>query len=209
LRPRRLLVVLDNCEHLVTACAELADHLLRNCPELTILATSREPLQIAGETVWQVLTLSVPAAGTKNLKLVEASEAVRLFVQRAASASPGFVLTESNAWAISRLCRRLDGIPLALELASARVTVLSVELITDRLDDVLELLTAGRRLAPARQQTLRATLDWSYGLLEDREQRLFERLSVFAGGWTLEAAEAICADDGIVVEAVLDLLGNW
>src|SRR5262245_13629283 len=209
LRARRSLLVLDNCEHVVVACAELAQHLLQACPGLRILATSRESLGIAGERVWRVPSLSLPAAeADTSFEHIAQSEAVRLFAERAASVLPGFALTERNAPAVARLCLRLDGIPLALELAAARVTVLPVEQLAERLDDALRLLTAGSRTAPARQQTLRATLDWSYGLLTDREQRLFDRLSVFAGGWTLEAAEAVCAGEGIEHGQVLELVAR-
>jgi predicted ATPase len=186
LRHWPLLLVLDNCEHIVEAVAVLAEHLLRNCPQLTIVATSREALGVAGETTWRVPSLSLPALDSPaTLQEVQQSEAVQLFLQRAAAAQPEFALTERNAPAIVTLTRRLDGIPLALELAAARVTVLSAEQIAARLDHALLLLTSGSRTAPARQQTLRATLDWSVKLLSRREQQLFERLSVFpaAGLW--------------------------
>ena len=191
--PRRLLLVLDNCEHLVAACAALAETLLRACPGLQILATSRESLGVPGETRWPVPPLSVPGAAALPVARLAESEAVRLFVERAASLSPGFALTEANAAAVAEVSRRLDGIPLALELAAARVRTLSVEQIAARLDRRLRLLTSGRRAAPPHQQTLRASLDWSYDLLAEPERRLLGRLSVFAGGWTLEAAEAVCA----------------
>ena len=212
LHPQRVLLVLDNCEHMVDACAGLADELLRACPDLTILATSREPLGIAGETAWRVPSLSLPdgdgAPGgeTRDAWAFDAHEAVRLFVERAQAARPDFALTASNAPAVIRICRRLDGIPLALELAGARVTGLSVAQIADRLDDRFRLLTSGSRTARPRQRTLRATLDWSYDLLVDAERALLRRLAVFAGGWTLEAAEAVCAWDRIEPPDVLDLL---
>jgi predicted ATPase/DNA-binding CsgD family transcriptional regulator/DNA-binding XRE family transcriptional regulator len=202
-----LLLVLDNCEHLVEGCAQLADYLLRCCPELRILATSREPLDIEGEIAWRVPSLSLPGSAPATApELLQCSEAVQLFVHRAAAVLPSFELNEANAPAVGRLCERLDGIPLALELAAARVAVLSVQQIFDRLDDALRLLASGHRLVPARQQTLRATLDWSYRLLTAPEQRLLDRLAVFAGGWTLEAAEAIVAMDGLDAFEVLDLL---
>jgi transcriptional regulator with XRE-family HTH domain len=182
LRTRRLLLVLDNCEHVIVACAELAKRLLQACPELHILATSREPLGIAGESIWRVPSLSLPAGEeVTSFDHIAQAEAVQLFAERAASVLPSFALTERNAPAVAQLCRRLDGIPLALELAAARATVLSVEQLAERLDDALRLLTAGSRTAPARQQTLRATLDWSYSLLTDLERRLFVRLAVFSG----------------------------
>ena len=207
LRRAPLLMILDNCEHLVGACARLADTLLRSCPELRILATSREPLDVAGEVVWRVPSLSLPEAPPRS-EQVEDTEAVRLFVERARAALPAFALTEQNARAVADVCRRLDGIPLALELAAAHVPLLSVGQIAERLDDALGLLTRGSRLAPARQQTVRATLDWSYGLLTPPERRLFARLAVFAGGWTLEAAEAVAGTDGLAPRAVLPVLGR-
>lgn len=209
LRLRQLLLVLDNCEHLVVACAMLADTLLRNCRELRILATSREVMGVAGETAWQVPTLSLPNSQQQpRLEQVAQSEAVRLFVDRAQAALPSFVLGKVNAAAVAKLCCKLDGIPLALELAAARVPVLSVEQIAKRLDDAIGLLTTGVRHAPARQRTLRATLEWSYQLLSKTEQQLFERLAVFAGGWTFEAVETICAGREIKHDEVLDLLAS-
>ncbi len=167
--------------------------LLQACPGLQVLATSRESLGVPGETRWPVPPLSVPGAAALPVARLAESEAVRLFVERAASLSPGFALTEGNAAAVAELCRQLDGIPLALELAAARVRTLSVEQIAARLDRRLRLLTSDRRAAPPHQQTLRASLDWSYDLLAEPERRLLGRPSVFAGGWTLEAAEAVCA----------------
>jgi non-specific serine/threonine protein kinase len=210
LKPQRLLLVLDNCEHLLEASARLADALLRACPHLSILATSREALGIAGETPWRVPSLSVPELrrGLPPETLAQA-EAVRLFVHRAVTAKQDFVLTERTAPAVAQICVRLDGIPLALELAAARVRVLPAEQLLGRLEDRFRLLTGGSRTAPARHQTLRAAVDWSYALLSDPERTLFARLSVFAGGWTLEAAEAVCADPdgaGIAPGEVLDLL---
>jgi 8-oxo-dGTP pyrophosphatase MutT (NUDIX family) len=180
---------------------------LRTCSKLQILATSREPLGIAGERVYRVPALTLPESDQqRTLEHVARSEAVQLFMDRARAVLPGFALTRHNAPGIAELCTRLDGIPLALELAAARVQVLHVGQITDRLGDSLNLLTVGGRTAPGRQQALRATIDWSYRLLSKPEQQLFGRLSVFAGGWTLEAAEAVCAGDGIAAGAVLDLL---
>lgn len=209
LQSRRLLLVLDNCEHLVATCAELAGQLLPVCPGLRLLATSREPLGIGGETVWRVPSLSVPEehASAAPEQLVR-SEAVRLFIERAQAALPGFVLTPGTTPAVGRICRRLDGIPLALELAAARVSVLSVEQIAERLDDALRLLVAGSRVALPRQQTLRATIEWSHDLLTATEQALLRRLAVFAGGWTLDAAEAVWADDAGLPGGALDLLAQ-
>ncbi|HEV7664709.1 MAG TPA: LuxR C-terminal-related transcriptional regulator [Chloroflexota bacterium] len=206
---KQLLLVLDNCEHVLDSCAQLANWLLGRCPELRILATSREPLGIGGETVWRLPSLTLPAAHDRStLVEVAASESAQLLIERVRMAIPTFALTNGTAAAIARICRRLDGIPLALELAAARVPVLSVEQLADRLDDALRLLTRGSRVAPVRQQTLRATLEWSYGLLSDSEQRLFRRLSVFAGGWTLEAAEVVCATGGIQRGELLDVLAR-
>ena len=217
LRPQRLLLVLDNCEHLVRPCAELADALLRACPNLRVLATSREVLRIAGETVWRVPPLGLaplpagPSSATGTsvpplLEQVEWSEAVRLFVARAAAALPEFTLTDGNAPTVARICYRLDGLPLAIELAAARVSALGLEQLAARLADRFRLLTSGSRMALPRHQTLHATLEWSYALLAEPERRLFEQLAVFAGGWTLEAAEAVGAGGGIEPTDVLELL---
>jgi predicted ATPase/DNA-binding CsgD family transcriptional regulator len=209
LRTGDTLLVLDNCEHLVAACAELVDALLRSCPGLKVLATSREALRVAGETAWPVPSLSLPDPG-----LVPGPEdamgygAVRLFVERAATAAPGFALTGENAGAVARICGRLDGIPLAIELAAARVRVLSPAQISARLDDRFLLLTGGGRVVMPRQRTLRATMDWSYGLLSEEEKMLFGRLSAFAGGFSLEAAEAVGAGGGVEEEEVLGLLSR-
>ena len=209
LRARRLLLVLDNCEHVLQACAELAESLLRGSEKLQILATSRQPLRVAGETVWRVPSLVIPdpraASGTDE---IAASEAVRLFCERARSVLPGFVLHDHNAAAVAQICRRLDGIPLAIELAAALVRLLGPEQILERLDHRFRLLVGGSRTAPSRQQTLQATLDWSFLQLQVEETILLRRLSVFAGGWTLEAAEAVVAGDGLVEEDVLELLGG-
>jgi len=205
-RGRALLLVLDNCEHLLDACAGLADALLRAGPRLRILATSREALGIAGENSWRVPSLALPDdARPASPDALLASEAVQLFVERARAALPSFALTARNARAVAQVCRRLDGMPLAIELAAARVRGLAVDQLAARLDQRFQLLTGGSRTALARQQTLRATVDWSYGLLDPDERRLFDQLSVFAGGFTLEGAEAVCAGDGPAAE-VLDVL---
>jgi predicted ATPase len=214
LRTRTLLLVLDNCEHLVAACASLAEMLLRDCPGLRILATSREGLGIAGETTWRVPSLSMPdvqqrGSGAPELAaILPQYEAVRLFIDRALAVAPGFAVTNENAPSVAQICHRLDGIPLALELAAARIRVLTPEQIAARLDDRLRLLTGGSRTALPRQQTLRALVDWSYDLLSEPERVVLGRLSVFLGGWTLEAAEAVCAGDGIEDVEVLDLLAQ-
>jgi predicted ATPase/class 3 adenylate cyclase/DNA-binding XRE family transcriptional regulator len=207
LREKHLLLVLDNCEHLIGACAQLADALLRACPQLTMLATSREVLGIAGEWAVRVPSLGLPEDGQpQSFTLVAASEAVRLLVERATAVQPNFALTEQNAAAVVQVCRRLDGIPLALELASARVRVLTIEQVAQRLDDCFRLLTGGSRTALPRQQTLHALIDWSHGLLAEPERVLLRRLAVFIGGWTLEAAEAVCSDNELERDQVLDLL---
>ena len=209
LKPKKALLVLDNCEHLIDACATLASTLLLSCKELKILATSREALGIAGERAWVVPSLSLPDPERQfPVEELARYEAVRLFVERANAVASGFELLEQNAPAVARLCWRLDGIPLAIELGAARTKVLSVEQILNRLEDSLKLLTGTDRTAPERQRTLRGTLDWSYELLSDPERRLFGRLSVFAGSWTLEAAEAVAVGDGIQEEDVLDLLSK-
>lgn len=206
LREKTLLLVLDNCEHLIDACAQLSEHLLTHCPDVCLLASSREALGIEGETSLRVPSLSLPDTNRPSSETLQQSEAVRLFVERATAALPGFALTDANAPAIAQVCHRLDGIALAIELAAARVKVLKVEQIATRLDDAFRLLTGGSRTALPRQQTLRATIDWSYSLLSDAERVLLRRLAVFAGGWTLEAAEAIGAGETIEKNAVLDLL---
>jgi predicted ATPase/DNA-binding CsgD family transcriptional regulator len=209
LRPKQLLLVLDNCEHLLAPCAQLIETLLRTCSQLRVLVTSREALTITGETIWLVLPLRVP--DTYQLPPIEGLltyEAVELFIERARSVRPSFTLTPENAPAVVQVCRRLDGIPLAIELAAARVRALSVEQIVARLDDAYRLLTGGSRSALPRQQTLRAAMDWSYDLLSAHEQACFRRLSVFAGSFSLEAAEAICAAEQGEAYDVLDLLSS-
>src|SRR5579859_7155029 len=204
-RSRNLLVLLDSCEHVVQACAELANTLLRAAPDLHILVTSREVLGISGETTWRVPSLSLPPKPPPP-ESMDQYEAVGLFVERARAANTNFRLTAQNAAAVMEICARLDGIPLAIELAAARIRMLSVEQIAARLDDRFRLLTGGSRAAMPRQRTLRALVDWSYGLLQETERMLFRRLSIFAGGWTLEAAETVCGGDGLEPYDVLDLL---
>lgn len=198
LRYKTLLLVLDNCEHLIEACAQLANNLLHACPDLKILASSREALGIAGEATFLVPSLSLPPAlktpGSIPLPDLQQSEAVRLFVERAQAVSPAFRLEADNAPAVAHICRRLDGIPLAIELAAARVKMLAPTQIAARLDDSFRLLTGGSRTALPRQQTLKALIDWSWMLLSDSEKKLLRRLSVFAGSFNLEAVESVCAD---------------
>jgi predicted ATPase len=195
LRDRSLLVVLDNCEHLINGSAKLADRLLKACPRLRILATSQEPLRIDGESLYRVPSLSLTSSGAATADEAYGCEAVQLFVDRATTSDPTFVLTEANAHKILAVCRRLDGIPLAIELAAARLRSMSLAAIEERLDDRFRLLTRGSRTALPRHQTLGAMVDWSYDLLNDFEQAVLRRLSVFAGSWSLDAAEAVCADD--------------
>ena len=200
-------VVLDNCEHLVDAAAELVGQLLQGCPELTIVATSREQLGVPGETPWLVPSLSIPARRTlPRVDTLGQYEAVRLFVDRARKARPNFTVSTDSAAAVAAICQRVDGIPLAIELAAARIRVLSVEQILEGLDDCFRLLTGGARTAMPRHQTLRASVDWSYRLLSDEEALLLDRLSVFAGGFTLGAAEAVAGGEPLGELAVLDLL---
>jgi predicted ATPase len=203
---KKLLVVLDNCEHLIPACAQLIDALLRVCPDLKIMVTSRELVGITGETVFQVPPLSVPDRSQARAADLMAYPAVELFVQRAAAVSPGFCMTDQNADAIVEICSRLDGLPLAIELAAARVNVLSPHQIAERLTDRFRLLTVGSRAAPPHHHTLRALVDWSYELLPPDQQQLFERLAVFAGGWTLQAAETVCGGNGLEDGAVVEML---
>jgi predicted ATPase len=202
---RRALLVLDNCEHVDEACAAFVDALLRRLSKLAVLATSREPLHVAGETVHALPGLALPGEGSDVATLARA-ESVRLFVERATAAQPAFALDASNAAAVASICRRLDGIALAIELAAARVATMPVAAIAARLDDHFRILDRGPRAAPARQRTLRGLIDWSHDLLDERERALFARLSVFAGGCTLEAAEAVGAGDPLDAADVLDVL---
>jgi predicted ATPase/class 3 adenylate cyclase/Tfp pilus assembly protein PilF len=210
LTTRKTLLLLDNCEHLLAECARLVGLLLRKCPDVTLLATSRERLGVAGESVFMVPPLAMPDPRQPiTVEALPRYEAARLFIERATQHRSDFTVTTRNAPALVQLCHRLDGIPLAIELAAARVRALSVEQINDRLDSRFRLLTGGDRSALPRQQTLRALIDWGYDLLDDREKRLFGRLSVFSGGWTLEAAESVAADETDVGDwEVLDLLAS-
>lgn len=229
LRQRRMLILLDNCEHVIEACADFAGKVLRACAGVRILATSREALDIPGEQIVAVPPLSMPVDELKvessKLKVTDDAgsylqpstfnfelstlleyEAIRLFVERARSIQPAFQLTHRNAPAVAYICKQLDGLPLAVELAAARIRVLTAEQIAERLSDRFRLLTNGGRTTLPRHQTLRALVDWSYDLLTESEKIVFRRLAVFAGGWTLEAAEAICSGKGIEPEDVLDIL---
>jgi predicted ATPase/DNA-binding SARP family transcriptional activator/DNA-binding CsgD family transcriptional regulator/Flp pilus assembly protein TadD len=207
LRDKEALLILDNCEHLIDAAALLADALLDNCPRLRMLATSREPLGVMGELGWLVPSLSVPdAQHSPTIEELEGYESARLFADRASMRHPGFALTPENARAVAQVCAELEGIPLAIELAAATIGLLSAEQISERLGHSLKLLTGGERTADHRHQTLQAALDWSYELIGEPEQALFRRLSVFAGGFALEAAESVGAGGGIEEEDVLGLL---
>lgn len=213
LRDKRTLLILDNCEHVAAACAALAKQLVQTAGELKLLATSRSALQIAGEITYQVPTLDVPrAADGSAAPAVHGSdeplrhEAVRLFVDRAIAVQPGFAVTTANAAAVAEICRALDGIPLAIELAAARIRTLPAQAIAERLGDRFRLLTTRDETVLPRQRTLRALIDWSFDLLPEGERLLFRRLAVFAGGCTLEAAEGVCAGDGLPDDEVLDRL---
>ncbi len=212
-RDKTLLVILDNCEHVVRACADLAKRLLQAGSGVRVLTSSRDVLQVAGETVYQVPTLGVPAADdegsdTAGLGRLNRHEAVRLFMDRAGAVQPALRLGADNAAAVAAICRQLDGIPLALELAAARTRALSVQAIASRLKDRFRLLVSGDQTVLPRQRTLRALIDWSFELLSEPERTVFRRLSVFAGGWTLESAEAVCVDDTLDAMEVLDLLAQ-
>lgn len=201
---KRLLLILDNCEHLIEEMARIADSILRDCPEVRLLATSREPLRIDGERVYSTPSLGVPSQNDA-LTTADVREygAVELFVRRAEGADPKFRLTDENAAAVAEICRRLDGIALAIELAAARVNVLSPRQLAQRLNERLSVLTGGSRTAMPRHQTMRALIEWSYDLLSLKEQRFFGKLSIFGGGWALEAVGEVCIDDGDIIETCI------
>jgi predicted ATPase/DNA-binding SARP family transcriptional activator/DNA-binding CsgD family transcriptional regulator len=205
---KRGLLVLDNCEHLVDAVAHLVDILLTSCPNLKVLATSREPLGVEGEVLFSVPPLPVPTELPTDSRRIGGNDSVRLFVERTRLRLPGFLLTQENARAVVAVCRRLEGLPLALELAAARMGTLATDQMAERLKDSLGLLSTGARTVPARQRTMKAAIGWSYGLFSRAEKGVSRRLSIFAGGFTLEAAETVCPDGGIKVGEVLDLLSN-
>lgn len=206
LRSRRALLILDNCEHLIADCARIADALLTAASGLTILATSREPLAIDGEAVWSVPPLSLPPADDQPVDAIEECESVRLFLARAAAVDSAFRITDGNRSATVDICRQLDGVPLAIELAAARLTVLSVEQIRERLADRFALLQRGSFTVPRRQRALEASVDWSYDLLAVPERLVFQRLAVCAGGGTIDTVEEVCAGDGIARDQILPLL---
>lgn len=207
LETRQVLLLFDNCEHLIHVCADITNHLLQRCPKLKIIATSREPLEVSGETIWSVPSLSTPSMSEMPpLETLAEFESVKLFLDRARAAQPNFELNETNIHSVVQICARLDGIPLALELAAARVRGMNVEQIASRLDNRFRLLTGGSRTALPRQQTLGALVDWSYNLLSDTERLLFQRLAVFIGPFNLESAEKVCSGDSIEEFDVFDLL---
>jgi predicted ATPase/class 3 adenylate cyclase len=209
LRQKRILIILDNCEHVVAACAALAVGILHGCPHVRILATSREPLHVEGEYVYRVPSLAVPNS-VEGLTAEEASRfsAVALFAERAATVGTGFALSDANAPVVAQICRRLDGIPLAIELAASRVRVLNPASIAQKLDDRFRLLEGGRRAVMPRQQTLRALIDWSHDLLTERERALFRRLSIFSGTFSMDAVAAICTDDTVCDGDILNLVSS-
>ncbi len=208
LRPRNLLLILDNCEHLIEEVARIADTMLRAAPEMRILATSREPLRIAAERVYHVPSLTVPSGDSLTSEDALQYGAIALFAERARASDATFALNDESAPIVADICRRLDGIALAIELAAARVKVLPPRQLAQKLDERFRVLTGGSRAALPRQQTMRALIDWSYDLLSEREQQLFRRIAIFAGGATLEAAEAVCIDEALDALDVLDLLSS-
>ena len=206
---RHTLVILDNCEHVLNSCARLVLTLLQRCPKVAFLATSRERLGVPGEITYRVPSLTAfDPEMVVNYHDLEQTDSIRLFVERAAAILPGFKLTRETLPIAARICHRLDGIPLAVELAAARISTLSIAQIADFLDDQFRLLTDGSRMALPRHRTLRASIDWSYNLLTEPERILLRRLSVFSGGWTLKAAEAVCAMDGLEAGEILDILNS-
>jgi predicted ATPase len=208
LAPQDMLIVLDNCEHLIGACAKTADAIVRHCPKVHLVATSREPLGIGGETIYRVPPLSLPGPGDSASSAAESSDAVALFMDRAQAQGTGLSIDEATAPLVVSICARLDGLPLAIELAAARLRSLSLRGLADRLDQRFRLLTGGSRTALARQQTLQATVEWSYSLLHGAEQSLLRRLSVFAETFDLDAAEAVCSFGDIELFDVTGLLGS-
>ncbi|MGP3964276.1 ATP-binding protein [Nonomuraea sp. 3N208] len=210
LRDKEMLVLLDNCEHLLDECAAMVETLMRSAPGLRILATSRQALGVVGERTLPLPTMSVPDAdgAGPSVEAMGRSDAVRLFAERAKAVLPGFEVTDANRDSVAWICRRLDGMPLAIELAAVRLRAISVQQLLDRLDDRFRLLTTGSRTALPRQQTLRALIDWSHALCTEPERLLWSRLSVFSGGLDLEAAEQVCGGDGIAVEEIIDLVNG-
>ena len=206
LKHKHLLLILDNCEHVIEEVAKIADTILRGSPDVRLLATSREPLRIGGEYVYRMPSLAFPLqSDTLTAEDALSYGAVALFAQRAAASDARFKLTDENAPVVAEICRRLDGIALAIELAAARVKVLAPRQLAQKLDKRFRVLTGGSRTALPRQQTMRALIDWSHDLLSPKEQKLFRRLAIFVGGWALETAGAVCADE----EAAEDAIESW
>jgi non-specific serine/threonine protein kinase len=206
---RKVLLILDNCEHHLPVCAEIVERLVRSCARVHVLATSREPIRLAGEIVWPVPPLSTPEAADCRVDTLARSASVRVFLERAQATSPDFTLTTSNASAIGEICRKLDGLPLALELAAPRLQVLTLEELSSRLNDGLQLLTVGPPGSPTRHQRLEATIGWSYHLLAPSDQALFDRLSVFGGSFSLAAAQSVCASDSMgALEGITHLVDH-
>jgi non-specific serine/threonine protein kinase len=208
LAQQQLLLILDNCEHLLDTCVWVVGEIISGCPGVRIVVTSQDVLNVTGEVVWRTPPLTVPDAALRDTRALLKSEAVQLFVDRASAAVPGFALNGVNADGVAQICRRLDGLPLAIELAAARVRSLSVDQLVARLDERFRLLTGGSRTALPRQQTLRAAVEWSHDLLDRSEQILFRRLAAFVGGWTLEVAETICAAEPLMQSDILELLSR-
>lgn len=209
IKDKSLLILLDNCEHLIQACAEITDKLLQSVEGIRILATSREALNIPGEVVWRIPSLSFPDPGSKkDIDKVQSYEAIKLFTDRASSGKPGFMLNNQNVSPVVGICQRIAGIPLAIELAATRIRHLGPEAILERLEDQFKILSSSSRTAPERQQTLKATIDWSYNLLSEQEKLLFNRLSVFAGDFSLEAVEEVCMDKKLKKENILPALSQ-
>jgi predicted ATPase/DNA-binding XRE family transcriptional regulator len=209
LRAKTVLLILDNCEHLLDACAQLADKLLKNCPNLKILATSREALGIIGEALYQVPSLTIPEMHhIETIEKLNKYESIRLFDERAQLVQMDFALTQENASSVAEICSRLDGIPLAIELAAVRVQIFSTEQIASQLNERFHSLTGGSRTALPRHQTLQASIDWSWHLLYDTEQIVLRRLSTFTGGFTLEAAQQVCTGNGIASRQIIGLLSQ-
>src|SRR5579871_3292621 len=203
LAEKQLLIIFDNCEHVIAQARRTIGSLLRDCPGISLLATSRQPLTIAGERVYRVPPLSVPERANVSPQEALSYGAVALFADRVQAADAQFTVTERNVVPVVKICRSLEGLPLALELAAARATVLSPWQIAERLDRVFDLLTGSADSAPPRHQTMRAVINWSYSLLSSQARLFFDRLSVFAGGFTLESATGVCADDTLVSEDIL------
>ncbi len=210
IKEKSLLILLDNCEHLIQECAEIAHKLLNTVKGIQILATSREALNIQGEVVWRIPLMAFPGSSdsTKEIKEIIQYEAIKLFVDRAASSQPGFTLNSQNVSSVTQICQRIEGIPLAIELAATRIRHIGLETILERLDDHFKILLSSSRVAPDRQQTLKAAIDWSYDLLSEQEQLLFRRVSVFAGDFSIEAVEEVCSDKELKEENILTLLSQ-